>query len=333
MAYGTIKVDNIVFTNGGADQNITVSGLVSSTSGSLTVTGTISGDTVKGNYGSFTNLTGVTTSGTTANFQTITGAVGVYTTSISGATITGTAVRATSITGITVVGTTTVSGATITGTAVQATSITGITIIGTTTVSGATITGTAVQATNITGITVVGTTTVSGATITGTAVQATSITGITIIGTTTVSGATITGTTGNFTQLNAVTISGGISGYAALSSTGQTYSGGQRGGISTLTYATGIAADFSLSNNFQVTLTGNTVFQNPTNIISGQAGCITIIQGSSGNTAGYGSYWHYPGGSGSTPSLTATSGAVDILVYYVRNSTSVAYRLVQDVKA
>jgi hypothetical protein len=281
MAYGTIKVDNIVFTNGGADQNITVSGLVSSTSGSLTVTGTISGDTVKGNYGSFTNLTGVTTSGTTANFQTITGAVGVYTTSISGATITGTAVRATSITGITVVGTTTVSGATITGTAVQATSITGITIVGTTTVSGA----------------------------------------------------TITGTTGNFTQLNAVTISGGISGYAALSSTGQTYSGGQRGGISTLTYATGIAADFSLSNNFQVTLTGNTVFQNPTNIISGQAGCITIIQGSSGNTAGYGSYWHYPGGSGSTPSLTATSGAVDILVYYVRNSTSVAYRLVQDVKA
>jgi len=281
MAYGTIKVDNIVFTNGGADQNITVSGLVSSTSGSLTVTGTISGDTVKGNYGSFTNLTGVTTSGTTANFQTITGAVGVYTTSISGATITGTAVRATSITGITVVGTTTVSGATITGTTVQATSITGITIVGTTTVSGA----------------------------------------------------TITGTTGNFTQLNAVTISGGISGYAALSSTGQTYSGGQRGGISTLTYATGIAADFSLSNNFQVTLTGNTVFQNPTNIISGQAGCITIIQGSSGNTAGYGSYWHYPGGSGSTPSLTATSGAVDILVYYVRNSTSVAYRLVQDVKA
>lgn len=281
MAYGTIKVDNIVFTNGGADQNITVSGLVSSTSGSLTVTGTISGDIVKGNYGSFTNLTGVTTSGTTANFQTITGAVGVYTTSISGATITGTAVRATSITGITVVGTTTVSGATITGTAVQATSITGITIVGTTTVSGT----------------------------------------------------TITGTTGNFTQLNAVTISGGISGYAVLSSTGQTYSGGQRGGISTLTYATGIAADFSLSNNFQVTLTGNTVFQNPTNIISGQAGCITIIQGSSGNTAGYGSYWHYPGGSGSTPSLTATSGAVDILVYYVRNSTSVAYRLVQDVKA
>ena len=281
MAYGTIKVDNIVFTNGGADQNITVSGLVSSTSGSLTVTGTISGDTVKGNYGSFTNLTGVTTSGTTANFQTITGAVGVYTTSISGATITGTAVRATSITGITVVGTTTVSGATITGTAVQATSITGITIVGTTTVSGA----------------------------------------------------TITGTTGNFTQLNAVTFGGGISGYAALSSTGQTYSGGQRGGISTLTYATGIAADFSLSKNFQVTLTGNTVFQNPTNIISGQAGCITIIQGSSGNTAGYGSYWHYPGGSGSTPSLTATSGAVDILVYYVRNSTSVAYRLVQDVKA
>jgi hypothetical protein len=84
MAYGTIKVDNIIFTNGGSDQTVTVSGIVASTSGNLTVTGTISGGTVKGTYGSFTSLTGVTTSGTNANFQTITGAVGVYTTSVSG---------------------------------------------------------------------------------------------------------------------------------------------------------------------------------------------------------------------------------------------------------
>jgi len=89
MPYGTIKVDNIIFTNGGSDQTVTVSGIVASTSGNLTVTGTISGGTVKGTYGSFTSLTGVTTSGTNANFQTITGAVGVYTTSISGLAITG----------------------------------------------------------------------------------------------------------------------------------------------------------------------------------------------------------------------------------------------------
>jgi hypothetical protein len=84
MPYGTIKVDNIIFTNGGSDQTVTVSGIVASTSGNLTVTGTISGGTVVAPYGSFTSLTGVTTSGTNANFQTITGAVGVYTTSVSG---------------------------------------------------------------------------------------------------------------------------------------------------------------------------------------------------------------------------------------------------------
>jgi hypothetical protein len=119
MAYGTIKVDNIIFTNGGSDQTVTVSGIVASTSGNLTVTGTISGGTVKGTYGSFTSLTGVTTSGTNANFQTITGAVGVYTTSISGLAITGNTAGFTTVTGTTVTGTTanfvTLSGTTITG--------------------------------------------------------------------------------------------------------------------------------------------------------------------------------------------------------------------------
>jgi hypothetical protein len=119
MAYGTIKVDNIIFTNGGSDQTVTVSGIVASTSGNLTVTGTISGGTVKGTYGSFTSLTGVTTSGTNANFQTITGAVSVYTTSISGLAITGNTAGFTTVTGTTVTGTTanfvTLSGTTITG--------------------------------------------------------------------------------------------------------------------------------------------------------------------------------------------------------------------------
>jgi len=119
MPYGTIKVDNIIFTNGGSDQTVTVSGIVASTSGNLTVTGTISGGTVKGTYGSFTSLTGVTTSGTNANFQTITGAVGVYTTSISGLAITGNTAGFTTVTGTTVTGTTanfvTLSGTTITG--------------------------------------------------------------------------------------------------------------------------------------------------------------------------------------------------------------------------
>ena len=68
MAYGTIKVDNITFDNGGVDKLITVSGLFYSTSGALTVTGTISGGNVVAPTATFTTLTGTTTAGTTATF-------------------------------------------------------------------------------------------------------------------------------------------------------------------------------------------------------------------------------------------------------------------------
>jgi hypothetical protein len=105
MPYGTLKCDNIVFTNGGSDQTITVSGLIASTSGNLTVTGTvqggtiigtstISGATITGNTGQFTTLTGGTAGFTTVTGTTVTGitanfASGVFTTQISGATVTG----------------------------------------------------------------------------------------------------------------------------------------------------------------------------------------------------------------------------------------------------
>jgi len=64
MAYGSIKVDNIVFTNAGSDQTVTVSGLVASTSGNITVTGTVSGNIIQGG----TLVSGATVTGTTANF-------------------------------------------------------------------------------------------------------------------------------------------------------------------------------------------------------------------------------------------------------------------------
>jgi hypothetical protein len=106
MAYGTVKVDNITFDNGGSDQNVTVSGLYRATTSGVTVTGTISGTvlvgtttvsgatvtgnvvqgtTVQGVSGTFTSLTGTTTTGTTANFVS-----GVFTTQVSGTTVTGT---------------------------------------------------------------------------------------------------------------------------------------------------------------------------------------------------------------------------------------------------
>ena len=128
MAYGTIKVDTITFTDGGIDKSVAISGLVQNPTftGNVTATGTISGDIVRGQTisgvtvtgttaqftsgtfvsltgttlqgttatyttGSFTSLTGTTTSGTTANFVS-----GVFSTQISGVTVTGTTANFTS---------------------------------------------------------------------------------------------------------------------------------------------------------------------------------------------------------------------------------------------
>ena len=86
MPYGTIKVDNITFDNGGTDKLLTVSGLFFSTSGALTVTGTISAGNVTAPTATYTTLTGTTTAGTTATFTSgsFTSLTGVTTTVTSG---------------------------------------------------------------------------------------------------------------------------------------------------------------------------------------------------------------------------------------------------------
>ena len=181
MAYGTVKTDTIIFDQGGADQNVTVSGIYRAITSGVTVTGTISGavligtttvsgatvtgTTVQGISGTFTTLTGTTTTGTTANF-----ASGVFTTRVSGTTITGTTAQFTSGTFVSLTGTT-ITGTTISGTTVSSTTGTFTSLTGTTT----------------TGITVNFT---SG------------------VFTTQVSGATVTGTQSSFTSGNFVTLSG-----------------------------------------------------------------------------------------------------------------------------
>ena len=103
MAYGTIKVDTITFTDAGVDKSVTISGLVQNPtfSGNITVTGTVSGNTIQGQ-----TVSGVTVTGTTSNF-----ASGVFTTQISGATVTGNVGSFTTITGGTVTLTSGVFGA------------------------------------------------------------------------------------------------------------------------------------------------------------------------------------------------------------------------------
>jgi hypothetical protein len=71
MAYGTIKVDTITFTNAGIDKSVTISGLVQNPTftGNVTVTGTVSGATANFVSGVFTTqISGATVTGGNANF-------------------------------------------------------------------------------------------------------------------------------------------------------------------------------------------------------------------------------------------------------------------------
>ena len=99
MAYGTLKCDNITFTNGGIDQTITVSGIVQSISGDITATGTIQGATIIGT----STVSGATVTGDVGVFTLITGGTAGFTT-VTGANVTGTTANFATLSGTTITG-------------------------------------------------------------------------------------------------------------------------------------------------------------------------------------------------------------------------------------
>ena len=109
-----------------------------------------------------------------------------------------------------------------------------------------------------------------------------------------------------------------------------TWTAAQRGAITTLTSAATITPDFSLSNNFEVTLNVNATLANPTNVVAGQSGVITVTQGTTARTLAFGSYYKFS--SGVAPALTATANAVDSLAYYVDSATRIVVSLLSNVK-
>lgn len=117
--------------------------------------------------------------------------------------------------------------------------------------------------------------------------------------------------------------------FAALA-TAQTFTAQQRGAITALTDGATITPDFALANNFSVTLGGSRTLANPNNLTAGASGAIYITQNGSGsNTLAFGSYWDFTGGT--APTLTTAANAVDVLVYAVRSSTSIAATLVTNI--
>ncbi len=119
---------------------------------------------------------------------------------------------------------------------------------------------------------------------------------------------------------------------AAGLATAQTYTAAQRGAVGALAgNSTPITPDFSLGNNFEVTLSVSATLANPTNRVAGQSGVIKIIQDGAGSkTLAYGGYWKFAGGS--APTLTTTANAVDVLAYYVESATRITAKLTKDVK-
>ena len=92
--------------------------------------------------------------------------------------------------------------------------------------------------------------------------------------------------------------------------------------ITTLTDGATITPDFSTSCNFTITLGGNRTVANATNVVAGQSGSIFIVQDGTGSrTLSWGSNWDFA--SGTAPTLTTASNAVDRVDYIVRSNTSI----------
>ena len=105
-----------------------------------------------------------------------------------------------------------------------------------------------------------------------------------------------------------------------------TWTGSQRGSVSTLTYGSTVTIDMDTTNNHKLTLTGGQGmrFNNPTNCDAdaiGQSGSIFLIQDGTGSgTAAWGtdggtSSFHWKGGT--APTLSTAANAVDRVDYIV----------------
>lgn len=91
--------------------------------------------------------------------------------------------------------------------------------------------------------------------------------------------------------------------------------------IATLTDSATVTPDFGVNQNFTLTLGGNRILANPTNVVAGQTGSIFLEQDSVGSrTLSFGNAYQFP--AGTAPTLTTTAFAVDRLDYIVRSTDS-----------
>jgi len=96
--------------------------------------------------------------------------------------------------------------------------------------------------------------------------------------------------------------------------------------ISLTSTAASIAVDLSLSNNFSHTMTENTTLAAPSNAVAGTSGQITFTQhASAAKTLAFHANWIST--DGTTPVISTTVGTVNLLTYYVVDSTHIWFAL------
>jgi hypothetical protein len=96
----------------------------------------------------------------------------------------------------------------------------------------------------------------------------------------------------------------------------QTFTAAQVGSTQTASITGSTTLDFSVYQNFVLTLTGTVTLDNPTTETAGQSGFITFIQDATGSrTVSLGTDYETAGGSGLT--LSTAASATDIVPYVV----------------
>jgi len=161
---------------------------------------------------------------------------------------------------------------------------------------------------------------------------ATSIT-TSVLDATDVNTTNVSATTVNATTVNTSTVSATV-----LNADGKaTFSGAVIGTVTTLTDAASVALNLAQGNNFYVQMTSavgtNRVLENPTNAVIGQCGSIYVVQTVSGTinkTLSYGNAYRFK--TGTAPTITQTTSAVDLLVYNVRDVSIIDVLPVQNFK-
>lgn len=104
----------------------------------------------------------------------------------------------------------------------------------------------------------------------------------------------------------------------------------QRGTVTVLSPAATITPDFSLSNNFSLTINQNFTMAFPTNVAAGQSGIIVITQDASGSRlVTWASGWVAAGAN--KPVLSLSSNSVDYISYYVETSSRIFVNIIANV--